>query len=248
MNVISLGWGVQSFTLAAMVALGELEPVEAALHADTTHESSATYEFAQKWTPWLEERGVRVVTVQAEAPEPITKNRAVVIPAFTQTPNGKGMLRRQCTGDWKVRPMRCWLRQHRRGRRVVLWLGISLDEVTRMRDSDVQYIVNRYPLVERRMTRAHCVSWLKRHGLDVPPKSACVFCPFRTQEEWLSVLSLPMDKERAIAVDEAIRKVRPPYDLYVHPSMMPLNDIDFQRQSVYQLSLWDEECSGVCGV
>ena len=39
MRVISLGWGVQSFTLAAMVALGELEPIDAAIHADTTHDS-----------------------------------------------------------------------------------------------------------------------------------------------------------------------------------------------------------------
>ena len=33
MKIISLGWGVQSFTLAAMVALGELEPVDFAIHA-----------------------------------------------------------------------------------------------------------------------------------------------------------------------------------------------------------------------
>ena len=63
MKVISLGWGVQSFTLAAMAALGELEPVDVAIHADTTHESKLTYEFAARWTPWLEERCVRVVTV-----------------------------------------------------------------------------------------------------------------------------------------------------------------------------------------
>ena len=50
MKVISLGWGVQSFTLAAMVALGELEPVDYAIHADTTHESILTYRFAEKWT------------------------------------------------------------------------------------------------------------------------------------------------------------------------------------------------------
>jgi hypothetical protein len=33
-TAISLGWGVQSFTLAAMVALGELPPVDVAIHAD----------------------------------------------------------------------------------------------------------------------------------------------------------------------------------------------------------------------
>ena len=60
MRVISLGWGVQSFALAAMSALGELPPVDAAIHADTTHERRETYEFAATWTPWLEARGVHV--------------------------------------------------------------------------------------------------------------------------------------------------------------------------------------------
>lgn len=53
---LSLGWGVQSFTLAAMAALGELPPLDAAIHADTTHERGATYAFAQKWTTWIERR------------------------------------------------------------------------------------------------------------------------------------------------------------------------------------------------
>ena len=51
-------------TLAAMSALGDLPPVDVAIHADTTHERSATYAYAQRWTPWLEARGVRVVTVR----------------------------------------------------------------------------------------------------------------------------------------------------------------------------------------
>ena len=75
MKALSLGWGVQSFTLAAMVALGDLEPVDVAIHADTTHESKLTYEFAARWTPWLEEHGVRVVTVASTAAR-ITTDRA----------------------------------------------------------------------------------------------------------------------------------------------------------------------------
>jgi len=43
MKILNLRWGIQSFTLAAMAALGELEPIDAAIHADTTHERNATY-------------------------------------------------------------------------------------------------------------------------------------------------------------------------------------------------------------
>ena len=63
MRVISLGWGVQSFTLAAMAALGEIEPVDYVIHSDTGYESVLTYEFAESWSWWLEVQGVNVVTV-----------------------------------------------------------------------------------------------------------------------------------------------------------------------------------------
>jgi len=59
MKIISLGWGVQSWTLAAMAALGEIE-ADVAIHADTTWEKAATYAFRQQWEPWLQERGLRV--------------------------------------------------------------------------------------------------------------------------------------------------------------------------------------------
>jgi len=108
---ISLGWGVQSFTLAAMSALGELPRVDVAIHADTTHERAGTYAHAAKYTPWLEGLGVRVVTVRDAARE-LGQNkkkggRAVVdIPAFAVGDGVNGQIRRQCTGDWKIAPIR----------------------------------------------------------------------------------------------------------------------------------------------
>ena len=252
MRAISLGWGVQSFTLAAMSALGDLEPVDMAIHADTTHESKLTYEFAARWTPWLEERGVRVVTVHPSYTG-VTVDRnggETWLPAFTDTPSTNGgMLRRQCTNRWKVQPLRRWLQANRNGQQVEQWLGISLDEFQRMKDSDVKYCVNRWPLIERRMTRLDCITWLDRHGIEIPPKSACTFCPFHSTAEWRRIKQTPEDWQKAVSVDEAIRKVRPPYDLYVHPSRIPLVDVDLRsEQDKGQLSLWDAECSGICGV
>ena len=81
MIALSLGWGTQSFALAAMVALGELPPVDVAIHADTTHERTATYAFAEKWTPWLEARGVRVVTVRAKTTDPIRTGPSSSLPS-----------------------------------------------------------------------------------------------------------------------------------------------------------------------
>jgi hypothetical protein len=258
MNVISLGWGIQSFTLAAMVALGELPPVDAAIHADTTHERSQTYDFARRWTPWLDGHGVKVVTVRGTSkritPVNYVTTNTVLIPAITATPSSSGgRLRRQCTQEWKIYPIRRWLQANRNGEIVHQYLGISLDEYQRMRDSDVKYIIHHYPLVEQHITRRGCVEWLMKHHLEVPVKSSCVFCPYHNTAAWRELkASGNGDWEKAVAVDEAIRKARPPYDLFVHPARKPLVDVDLRTpQERGQMELWanwDDECSGMCGV
>lgn len=72
---------------------------------------------------------------------------------------------------------------------------------------------------------------------------------FHSTAEWRRIKQTPEDWQEAITVDEAIRKVRPPYDLYLHPSRIPLVDVDLRSEADRgQLSLWDAECDGVCGV
>jgi hypothetical protein len=266
MIAISLGWGVQSFTMAAMVALGDLPPVDVAIHADTTHESKLTYEFAKRWMAWLEAHGIKVVTVgpddaafynrsrlNGKGTPPVyslrvTDNTGYISPHFHQG-DKHGQLMRSCTQRWKIAPMRRWLQKNRNGESVESWIGISLDEFRRMKPSDVKYITHRWPLIEKRMTRHDCELYLVTHGLEVPSKSACTFCPFHNTAEWRRIKKTPEDWQEAVSVDRAIRKARPPYDLFVHPSRRPLEDVDLRTDIERgQLSLWDEECSGLCGV
>lgn len=260
MKIISLGWGVQSFTLAAMVALGELDPVDAAVHADTYYESSKTYDFRNRWTAWLNNHGVVVVVVVAthEKHKIIDKWGGVQLPAFTASNNGRGdgQIRRQCTHEWKIRPMREWISAELKQRgvskspgAVEQWLGISMDEYRRMKQPDVKYIVNRFPLIDLRMTRADCMDWLKEHKLEVPPRSACTFCPFKKQSEWRHTKSIEWDWNEAVRIDKMIRDARPPQALYLHPSRKPLDEVDFRTaEEKGQLSLWDNECEGICGI
>ena len=232
---LSLGWGVQSWTLAAMIALGELPGVELAIHADTGHEAAGTYEHAHRWTPWLEERGLRVVTVHPQLKDAVKFNRddsaSIYIPAHTlsreDTTNREGQLNRQCTQYWKIRPIRTHLRsllpKRPRQDAVDCWQGISLDEFTRMRTSDVGYIRNVYPLVDLRMTRMDCVQWLQNRGLEVPPKSACVFCPYHSAKNWRDLKEQGgADWEKATEVDQRIRDKRPGFRSYVHGARLPL--------------------------
>lgn len=133
-------------------------------------------------------------------------------------------------------------------RPVEQWIGISLDEITRMKPADVKYITHRWPLIEKRMTRSDCMAWLEKHNLPCPPRSSCVFCPFHSPREWADVKANGNDFGRALTVDRAIRKCRPPHDLYVHRSCKPLEECDLRTpEERGQLTLWhQEECSGMC--
>ena len=260
MKIISLGWGVQSFTLAAMVALGELEPVDYAVHADTTHESKLTYEFSDRWTGWVEKRGVRVITVKPNRSDPIDNGYGQQdVPFYSLNLKGdQGQGKRQCTLQWKIIPVRrqisLELKQKALNKTpgiIEQWIGISLDEFPRMRNSDVKYINNRYPLVENKMTRVDCVKWLETRGLEVPPRSACVFCPFHNTVEWRKIKETKEDWDKAVAVDRLIRNSRSHKDLFVfvHPNRKPLENVDLRTaEEKGQLTLWDNECSGICGV
>ena len=66
--------------------------------------------------------------------------------------------------------------------------------------------VNRWPLIERGMTRQNCLSWLDRHDSPRPPKSSCVACPFHSDAEWRRLRDDPEAWDSAIVVDAAIRR------------------------------------------
>jgi hypothetical protein len=209
-----------------MAALGELPMVDVAIHSDTTHERSATYEFAAQWTSWLVERGVNVATVingGREGTDVVIGGGEIPIPAHTRNDGKDGTIRRQCTGAWKIRPIRRYLQAHRQGAPVELWLGITTDEFQRAKDSEVGYITHRFPLLELGMSRADCLTWLAAHDLPSPGKSSCVFCPYLNRKAWQQMKRAGgADWQHAVEVDAAIRDVRLPGQLFVHPKRLPL--------------------------
>jgi len=214
--------------MAAMSALGELEKVDCAIYADTLLERQATYDFAIKWTPWLEARGIKVVTVsRPQGDATIGKWGGVFVPAFTNM-NGKcGMLRRQCTQRWKIQWIRKWLQENRNGEIVEMWIGITKDEVKRARASNVRYIEHRWPLLEwdignMGMSRDDVTHWLIENGLEVPPRSACIICPFQTDEEWKSLTDEELG--RAVEIDNQIRNIRPKGPIFLHGKRVPLDE------------------------
>lgn len=247
---ISLGWGVQSFTFTAMSALDEAEPIDYAIFSDTTYERKATYLFAKKWSPWLIDHGIKLITVTNQGKQSGILDSAgnCSLAAFNiNQQGGQGQLRKQCTTKWKRAPIRRWLQANRHGKPVIEFKGISTDEAERMKPSDVKYITTRWPLIEMGMSRNDCKIWLLAHNLEIPPKSACAHCPYHTKEEWIEISNNPDDFANAIKVDNLIRDNKDNYQLFIHRARKPLVEVNFKKEAD-QLSLWGEECDGLCGV
>lgn len=171
-----------------------------------------------------------------------------------------GMIKRQCTTDFKIVPIRRKVRQLARLTRkrspdhavVEQWIGISTDEIIRAKPSFEAWQTKRFPLVERRMSRRDCLAWLRRHGYPEPPKSACIGCPFHDNGRWRHMRDHDADAwADAVEIDRGLRTgsrgIRG--ELFLHRSCRPLDEADLSTAADYgQLDLWPNECEGMCGV
>lgn len=249
LNIISLGAGVQLTTMALMAAHGEITPMpDAAIFADTGWEPKAVYDHLA----WLSSGNVLPFPVHVVSAgnlrDKVLSGGYSDVPFFTD----KGIGRRQCTHQFKLRPLRREIRTRFEATRknpVTVWIGISKDEVFRRKEADVQYIKNRWPLLEMEMRRANCLEWLARNGYPKAPRSACNGCPFRNKEDWKAVKAVPDEWDATVADDHAIRSIRPGVTQYMHSSLKPLDKADLETlEDKGQLNMFNNECEGMCGV
>lgn len=265
MRIISLGAGVQSTTMALMAAHGELGPMpHAAIFSDVGDEPAAVYEHLR----WLMSPNVLPFPVHIAGRGTLSKavlagDKEARTPLFVRSRRGTmGMLNRQCTRNFKLKPIRQKTREilgvgprsHVPPGAVEAWVGISTDEIFRMRPSGLRYIVNRHPLIESRMSRRDCLAWLERRGYPQPPKSSCWHCPYQSDAQWRDKReNRPDEWAKAVAFDRAVRSpaLVKLYGAkgYLHRSGVPLEEADLSTEEDRgQLNLFAHECEGMCGV
>lgn len=266
LHIISLGAGVQSSTMALMFAHGELSPMpDCSIFADTGAEPKHVY----TWLDWLEKqlpfpvhRVMWKEGLTKNITEAVAGNRFAGAPFFTESDSNRaGQLRRQCTREFKIQPITKKVRElvglkyRQRAPKeilVVQYIGISFDEVSRMRDSRQHWIEHRWPLVDLRMHRQDCLDWMRDHKYPEPKRSACAYCPYHSDAEWRDLQkNHPQDFASAVAIDQQIRGgVRgTKQQLYLHRSLKPLDEIDFRNAADHgQVDMFNEECDRLCGV
>lgn len=240
LEVLSFGAGVQSTTLLYMSCDGVLPKLDAAIFADTQWEPKAVYAHLERCKEKAAKAGIRVIVSTAgnlrqdlldfwHKRESADGKRRASIPAFVKNADGsRGLVRRQCTGTYKIDVVESIIRTDllglSRGKRwptvptVRQWIGISSDEHHRRRMSQRPAIELWYPLIDaftvrpdgnlfdRGFTRGDCFAWLRERCYPEPPRSACIGCPFHSDAEWARLKSESPDEfADACEVDRLIR-------------------------------------------
>jgi hypothetical protein len=267
-TVAAWGAGLQSTAMIAMSLLGQLPPLDHAIHTDLGWERDATIRIRAWYRDWFTEHGLQVHILHTGDIRTEGANAHVHIPFWTED---GGPLRRQCTRQLKIRPMRRHVRTlighdptlppNPPAASVEQWFGITTDEWTRARKSEVQYIVNRYPLIEAGLDRYACAAWLEAHHLPVPVKSACVICPYRSASEWIEIRDTePANYAQACTFDEAHRTIpslrrggSTADALYIWQGGTPLAEADLEAAASRQRRIYGTQLplfaceSGYCG-
>jgi len=237
-----------------MILAGDIQ-ADAAVFADTGWEPRAVYQHLKALCLQADTHGfpihivdaghsIRTVGGESTAGRP---------PLYLLGERGDGILRRQCTQVFKIQPVRRKLREllaETGHKRVEQLLGISADEIQRVRISDVKYITNVYPLIDRGMRRSDCIAYLQSRGLSAP-RSACIGCPYHSDDEWRRLRDQSPDEfADAVAYEREIQDNGLGLNAipYLHRQRVPLDEVDLSTREDHGQLTFDDECLGMCGV
>ena len=269
MNILSLGGGVQSTVLALMACRRELEMhPDYIMFSNTGNESSATYKHMNWLVGEIQKSGIEYIEVTGgniynDVMDSLYAGNSIGQPPFftKDIEDHQGKLRKKCTSEYKINPMRKKIRQilglkkgqhFPKGFVCNKLLGISLDEVQRMKPSLEKWEEIHWPLIEMGMTRWDCHNWLKDNGYSRPPRSACLICPMHNDSYWREMKKdSPVEFESVCKMDDNLRIGRLPGvndDAFIHRKGIPLRDVDFTNDiDNGQEEMWKMECEGFCG-
>jgi hypothetical protein len=247
--VWSYGGGVQSIAILVLIAQGKLPKPELAIMANTGRERSSTWRYLERYArPLMDEIGLPLVMAgrNLATVDLYAHNGDLLLPCFTRT----GKLPTFCSSEWKTFVVRRKLRELGYGPKnpVIMWLGMSLDEVHRLRMSDKKWIKNHWPLCcDCKLRRHECLIEIEKFGLPEPTQSSCWTCPQMRNPEWMDMkMNDPGDFREAIQLDNDIRKAdiaNGNGGVFLHRSGVPLSQADL---TVKEKSAPLFECADSC--
>jgi len=257
-NVISCGQGAPSVYLIVAAGMG-IFPCDVVIVADTGWENDMLWDngrrtdaktfFQEVTKPLAEEFGfeahfVRSVDESKNPLPPLSDHNAMLIhvPFF----GDRGGRRSQsCTDKWKIRAIRQQLRRMG-AETATTHLGITMDEVHRVKRSNVKWEQKEYPLVypqyNHRKYKAEIVGILKKMGVNYLVSSECDGCPHKDLWRWKRTSPDTLAELEKIEKDLIENE-----GLYFTSNLIPLNDsIELMTTKKGERTLFDVCDSGYC--
>jgi hypothetical protein len=286
-HFLNLGAGVQSTALYLMSIDGdepEVPKFDAAIFADTQEEPDEVYRHlewleSQGGPPIIRTTAGKLGDALDRGSDANGNTRTdgghyISIPAFTLHPVTKqyGTIQRQCTKDFKIVPIekliraRCGAGPGRPIPKDIIvhqYMGLSFDEPKRVIRVKERFLAKpsnwkvHFPLWEMQFDRGDCKAYLRDRMPYEVPRSACVFCPFKRDDEWRRLKEKdPAGWARAVEVDKVCRTgTGLDAHRFLHRSCQPLDQVDLrpadeksgQMNMFSHLRGFQDECEGYCG-
>ena len=238
----AFGGGRQSTAILILIAQEKLPRPDHIVMANTSREATSTWDYMERYSlPLMQSLGLdfHLAPHSLARRDMYNDKGKPAIPAFTRA----GKLRMSvCSGEWKRDVMQRYLKKMGYGpkRHVTVWIGYSLDEITRVKPSLRKWCEHAFPLVglnmpsdyrHLRLRAGECRRIVQEFGWPDPPRSSCWMCPHRTNEEWVFLKeNYPLDWEKAVKLEREMNE----HDLrseglFLHRQRVPLNTVDFSE-------------------
>lgn len=147
-------------------------------------------------------------------------------------------------------------------------IGISTDEIQRMKPSRDAYFRSAWPLIDLGLNREACIKYVQKLTGKTPPRSACHMCPYHNNNEWLRLKTEePEAFNRAVEFEKELQRVKSRTDNFgstpfLHRTCLPIDQVPFEEliaakeakaarknaQMSFEFGSFTEECLGLCGL
>lgn len=266
LRVVAHGGGVQSTALLVLSAQGKIDfPVHLFCNTGDDSEHPDTLAYVRTvGMPYAKANGIELHELRRTWKDGrdhtllqhLTKPgfKGVSIPMRGQ--NGAPQAR-HCTQDFKIGVISKWLREHGATDETpaTVGIGISTDEIQRAgRGKDNRRENRVYPLIELGLRRSDCHIIIADAGLQIPPKSACYFCPYHRPQVWAEMRRDRPDLfEKAAQLEDAMNARENQHSaLYLTDKMRPLREAIGVAQDTFPMfadEIGEDGCDeGVCFV
>lgn len=257
LRVFSWGGGVQSMAVLVLAAQGKVQYDQflfSNVGEDSENPLTLQY-FREVALPFAEAHGLTLLELhkirrglghRTLYGELLKAERSVAIPVWMP---GGGKGHRSCTYDFKISVIAKHTKRAgmRKWNPATVGIGFSLDEIHRIKDSEIAHQVKEYPLIDLGLTRRDCEELIRAAGVPVPPKSSCWFCPYKKTEEWRALKrDQPELFRQAIALEEHLTNVRLNLgrdEIFLSAKRIPLEEVVADSPQL-PMFVEDDACDG----